>query len=746
MRVSLLLCSLFATALTASAADLPAWSSWRGPSQNGVSPERFVDYSFPEKPSWTYKQQGRGTPVILDGRLFSFSYKGKGEELVEYLTAHDAVTGDVVWQHKIHDFISDTVYGRYAIGAPTIDPETKKVYLMTTHGVFRCYTFDGVLEWEISMMERFGRLTFPNGRAGSALIEGDLVIVRGITAYWGKQGPARDRFFGFDKKTGELVWASTPGIGPKDSSFSTPIFETRDGMRVFYVGTGCGQLVAVNGRNGEPLFRFPMSFGGVNSSPVIYKDTVIAIHGKENLDSSEEGRMVAVRIPKFTPGAEQQVLGKESEVWRNGLVMFSSSPVLVGDRLYQLTKTGTLACVNADTGEIIWEEKLSNSNLHSSPIYADGLLYVPMNDGALHVIRPSDEGIDTLAKLELEGSCLGAPALYNGHLYVHTTKMLYAFKLGQTAITASAVSSVEIPKPGKAAALQIVPNDVLLRQGVSQEFRVRKVDVNGFVVGEANPAELEWASFIPPTAKVKAKMDATFEGGKLIVSDKAKTSAGAFMAKGEGLKGIVRGRVLPSLPYTEDFESYALTADASDGAKFSFPPLSWIGARFKFDIREQHDTKLFAKTLDRVLFQRATAFIGDPDLANYTLQADVMSEGNRRSKMDVGLVNQRYAIVLKGNYNQIEISSNHERLKRSVPFQIKANAWYTMKSSVERNADGSGTVHAKVWLRDTEEPAEWTFSLELPYVHEKGAPGLFGFALQNQMKVFIDNVSITSNK
>ena len=41
-----------------------------------------------------------------------------------------------------------------------------------------------------------------------------------------------------------------------------------------------------------------MSYGGVNSSPLIYKDTVICPHGKENIDTTEEGRMIAVKIPE----------------------------------------------------------------------------------------------------------------------------------------------------------------------------------------------------------------------------------------------------------------------------------------------------------------------------------------------------------------------------------------------------------------------------------------------------------------
>ena len=96
--------------------------------------------------------------------------------------------------------MSDTVYSRYTVGAPTIDPATGWVYLMTTNGGVKCFNADGKIQWEYSLMERFGRLTFPNGRTGAAVIDGDLVIVRGVTSYWGKQGPARDRFYAFKKK------------------------------------------------------------------------------------------------------------------------------------------------------------------------------------------------------------------------------------------------------------------------------------------------------------------------------------------------------------------------------------------------------------------------------------------------------------------------------------------------------------------------------------------------------------------
>jgi hypothetical protein len=53
-------------------------------------------------------------------------------------------------------------------------------------------------------------MTFPNSRVGSPVIEGELVIVHFIFSNWGADGPAADRAYAFDKKTGELVWWTCP--------------------------------------------------------------------------------------------------------------------------------------------------------------------------------------------------------------------------------------------------------------------------------------------------------------------------------------------------------------------------------------------------------------------------------------------------------------------------------------------------------------------------------------------------------
>ncbi|HRQ87993.1 MAG TPA: PQQ-binding-like beta-propeller repeat protein, partial [Bacteroidia bacterium] len=276
------------------------WSNWRGPLQTGESLESYEGYAFNTEPVWTDAIASQGAPVIHNGRLYSWGYRGKGPDLVEVVQAREESTGKVLWEQTTHDFMSDTVYDRYTVGSVTVDPETENVIAATAHGIVTCYSKDGDIVWQISAMERFGRLTFPNARAGAPAIDGDLVIIHAVTSYWGADGPAKDRFLAFDKRTGELVWSSTPGVGApflKDSSFSTPLFETRQGKRVFYAGTGCGNVVCVNAKDGTPLWRFQLAVGGVNASLALAGDTVYAIHATENIDTPETGRAVGIRIP-----------------------------------------------------------------------------------------------------------------------------------------------------------------------------------------------------------------------------------------------------------------------------------------------------------------------------------------------------------------------------------------------------------------------------------------------------------------
>ncbi|MES2923864.1 MAG: PQQ-binding-like beta-propeller repeat protein [Verrucomicrobiota bacterium] len=739
---------LLSILLTASLhADVTGWLNWRGPLDTGASLEsKLPEKCEPGTELWTYDLHGAGTPVIANGKLYAFGFYGdKGEDVREALVCLDAVTGKKLWEARFSDYLSDVVYSRYGIGAPAVDPVTGNVYLQLSNGLSVAYTGDGKLLWEHSLMEDYGRLTFPNGRTGAPAIYEHLVIFHCVTANWGGDGPAADRFYAFDKITGELVWSSTPGIVPVDSSFAAPVFGTLAGRDVFFCGTGCGHVVCVDANTGKPLWRFRLSQGGVNAQVLLLGDNkLVAVHGTENTDASTAGRMVCLKMPTEYP-AELVTLGKEAELWRNdAITAFTSSPTLADGKIYSTVATGSLLCIDGATGKTLWAEKLAPDQIHASPTFGDGKLYVPMFDGAFHILKPGTDKAERLFETKFETNLLGAPAIWAGKIYLFTKEKLHCF--GPKEGTYKGVDPAPNPAPGEIISLQVVPAEFALKAGGSQDFKVFGLDAKGRRVKEVKAES--WATFIPPTAKVQSTVDATFEGSRLKAGPAAKLSAGAFKVTANGLTATTRGRIVADYGYSVDFESIELSMknEFDPTEAVNFPPLPWLGARLKWHVLEKDGSKVLGNRLDNILFQRTMNFFGASDMSDYTLEGDVMTDGTRRIMSTVGFVNQRYLVALVGNAQILEVSSNHDRLKQSVKFPMKPNTWYRLKTQVKAMPDGTGTVYAKAWPRGTDEPAEWTIETPVKHVHPKGSPAVFAFSPQSQKRVYIDNIKLTKNR
>ena len=744
---------------TAFAEPAEGWLSWRGPNQNGTSNETGLPDKWEpgaENQLWKYGLNGAGAPVIANGRLYAFGYGQEGDDTAEgvqeILLCLDANTGEKLWEKRYSDYISDVVYNRYGIGSPIVDAETGNIYLQMSNGRCVAVTPEGKDIWEISLMEELARLTFPNGRTGSAAIDGPLVIFHCVTANWGTTGPARDRFYAFDKLTGELVWYSTPGVRPVDSSFCMPVFGQLGDQRVFYAGTGCGNIVCVNARTGKPVWRFQLSQGGVNSQVLLYEDKLIAIHGKENIDATSKGRLVCINIPREYP-AEQLVLDKNVEVWRNDdHIGFTSSPTLVKDRVYTTNFTGELICVDADSGKTLWQEKLAPDQIHASPVYGDGKIYAPWFEGSLAIVKPTDAKAEVLSNAEIKAAdgsgvkALAAPTIWAGKIYLSTRDGLYCFGNKEGKYVGSQDDNKEAAL-GPVAQLQIVPAEFAIAPGQKQEFKVYGLDKSGRRV-EIITEDLSWEKFIPPTAKVKAKVDATLDArtGTVTAGKDAALSAGALKVTHKGMSATTRGRVEATIGYTADFEDVELKMESPDGVKVNFPPLAWLGARIKWYVLEKDGSKVIANRLDNVLFQRTMNFFGGEDMTNYVIEANVMTDGNRRIKSEVGLINQRYKISLVGNKNVLEVSSNYERVQQAVKFPVKANQWYHLKTHVKNNGNGTGEVRAKAWAKGEGEPAEWTIKVPVKKLHPHGAPGIYAFSPQAQKRVYIDNIKISAGE
>jgi hypothetical protein len=324
----------------------------------------------------------------------------------------------------------------------------------------------------------------------------------------------------------------------------------------------------------------------------------------------------------------------------------------------------------------------------------------------------------------------------------------------------------------------LIPNESLLHPGDKVPVRVRSLDANGFTVDEnVDVKSVKFETFIPPTALVKATMKGAVTDGFLTAEQATVPSAGAFQGVlkvgDKEISGTMRGRVQLGLPIKLDFEGIELKEKTGPGVgqpapelapnapqgptnwnvvepptEFAYPPLPWTGARFRFEIRKapgEGNNLALCKSIDNKLFQRGQVFIGHPDMKNYTIEADVMSEGNKRKLSDIGLINQRYLVVLRGNGREIEVSSNLERIKVTKPFSIAPNEWFRLKVTVDVAQDGSGVVKAKAWKKAEAEPAAWLIEVPHKHAHQHGSPGFFSLSPQEQ-RAWIDNITVTANK
>ena len=295
---------------------------------------------------------------------------------------------------------------------------------------------------------------------------------------------------------------------------------------------------------------------------------------------------------------------------------------------------------------------------------------------------------------------------------MQTTERLYSF--------ASERGSRATPT-AEIARLQVVPADILVQQGDRIPFRVRGLDAQHLVVAD-RLADVTWSG-IPKDAGIEVRDD------RLEVAQDATPSAFDLVATVHGSSATARVRVVARPPFREDFSG-------------PDPLASWIHMTGRWEVVERDGERVLAKVLDNPIFQRSFGSIGHPSARDYTMSVDILTDGNRRIMSTAGVIHQRYQILLKGNHQSIEVSSNMELLKESVPFRWKAGRWYRLKTRVDAHDDGSSTVRARCWPRDEEEPTDWNIEVRHANGHAQGAPGIYGFVPQSRFRVYLDNLEV----
>ncbi|HEX5890003.1 MAG TPA: PQQ-binding-like beta-propeller repeat protein [Pyrinomonadaceae bacterium] len=721
--------SIFLNAVLAfSFAVANDWAEWRGPARDGVSTEK----GLPEKWSpagdnlaWKAPYGGRSAPIVMGDRVYLINTAGQGETLQERIICFNADNGKVLWEHRFNIYLSDVPPHRVGWASPVGDPTTGNVYVFGVGGNLIGLNRDGKVLWERSLGEDFGLLTTHGGRTVSPIIDGDLVIVSGVTFQTGLHGRGAHRFMAFDKKTGETIYVSAPGGRPYDTTYAPPIIANINGTRLLIQGASDGVVHAIKPQTGEPVWKYEISKRGLNTGVVVKGTTAILTHSEENLESNEMGMMVAVdattkgEIKK--ENVKWQIYG-----WQGGF----SSPVIDGDRLYQLDNGANIGAFDVNTGKQLWLQNLGTIQ-KASPVFADGKLYVGTENGKFFILKPGPTKAEILDE-DLLGTearpeaIIASVAVSNGRVFVVSDSNLYCIgKKGRSSSSQGSANAAGSNVSSQAATfVQVVPTELILKPGDKINFRARLFDAQGNFIREE--AGAQWAL---------DQLKGTIANGQFTAAGDT-AQAGLVKATVGGITGSASVRVFPPLPWSENFDAMAPNS----------VPATWNNMTLKYAVRDQNGNKVLAKlTEGSSLLSRSRAYMGPSDWSNYTVESDVFATQKRRQQGDAGVIAQRYVLTLYGNSQMLHLEPWQPETKRTVaiPYAWKPDTWYRLKLQVENTAEGKTRARGKVWAVGEAEPAAWMIERIDPIPNRQGAPGIFGNGLA---ELYFDNIKVYANK
>ena len=332
--------------------------------------------------------------------------------------ALDKKTGEIVWERVAYQGVPKEkrhIKATYANSTPA----TNGAYVVAFFGSQGLYAFtsDGALAWKKDL----GRLDvgaydapdYEWGPASSPAIFEDKVIVQVDTQ-------DEDYLLALDLGSGETVWKTERDELP---SWGTPtVCPSED--RVELVTNGSNFIRGYDPATGEERWRLGGSSQITAPTPVCDEGVIVVVNGRR-----PEKPIFVIR-----PGAEGDITLAENQtssasvVWSlEGRGSYMPTPLVYRGHLYVLQNQGILDCYELETGREVYRQRLPHggSGFSGSPVAADGVLYLPGEDGDVFAVK-AGPGFELLSRNGLGELLMSTPALSEGMMYLRAHHHVYA--------------------------------------------------------------------------------------------------------------------------------------------------------------------------------------------------------------------------------------------------------------------------------------------------------------------------------
>jgi outer membrane protein assembly factor BamB len=419
------------------------WPQWRGPAGTGVSTEQSLPdrWSDTEGVAWKARLRGVGvsSPVVSGDRVFVTSQIGagvrregnhptlvqdgsassrgerglataaggaaEGDGRIRFLVEAFARTdGRSLWTFELPaSEARPAVHDKHNLASASPVTDGTRVYAVFGTGQIVAVDMKGARVWQRDLAAEYGAWQINWGHGSSPIVYRDTVILPCFhepTSY----------LIALDARTGATRWKVDRGS--KVVSYSTPLVVQAATGDELVLNTS-EALEAFDPASGKALWRITEPSRFAIPMPVHHDGVLYASRGYRS------GPYAAIKVGGRGDIAASHVLWKvptgapdiSSLVYHEGL-------------LYMAADVGVVTCIDAKTGERVWQERLEGV-FTASPVAAAGKIYLVSESGETIVLRPGRKA-DVIARNTLNGRLLASPAISGGRLFLRTDDTLIA--------------------------------------------------------------------------------------------------------------------------------------------------------------------------------------------------------------------------------------------------------------------------------------------------------------------------------
>jgi outer membrane protein assembly factor BamB len=403
--------------LSANSVSAQEWTRFRGPNGTGLSDTPKIPTTWTEKDyNWQTELPGYGhsSPVLWGETIFLTSASEDGSQRIAL--GINAITGKILWERRYNSTTHKKhLKNSYASSTPAVDE--KHVYVCwSAPKEFDLIALDhyGNEVWKTDL----GPFVSQHSCGTSPIVYEDMVILcneqDGVMK--DNDGAGKSSIMALDRMTGKIRWQVERVSAVV--TYSTPYVYQPAGQPDELIFNSQGQgMTAVDPKTGKTNWEISILDKRSVSSPILAGGLLFASCGS----GGGGNYVVAVKPGSATTGKQAEIAYKVDKS-----APYVPTPIAKGNLVFLWGDGGVVACVKADSGDLLWRNRVEGGgNFSGSPVCVEDKLYCIAENGDVVVLAAADQ-FKQLGRVSLGEQSHSTPSIAGGCMYLRTVSHLYS--------------------------------------------------------------------------------------------------------------------------------------------------------------------------------------------------------------------------------------------------------------------------------------------------------------------------------